>query len=158
MAVGLQNEVETNLQQELLTQLAEQVKRSPVPVILSMAVIAYMASQYVSPWYWGIWLLLVITAQGIRWYLFQRLPEKTHIPAEQRLRTVSMINLASTLLHTGSLIWFPLFSPYQCAVQSIMFVGMGAGSVMMSAGYSPFARAFTFYSLLPLFFLWVWSG
>jgi len=154
----LQNTIQTTLREELLKQWAEQIKRSPPPVILSMGLIAYMASDYVSPWLWGSWFFLVLVVQGVRWSTFRALPDKTEIPVEQRLRRVENINLAGTILHSLSLFCFPLFSPYQGAVLSMLFIGLGVGSVMMSAGYAPFARAHVFFGLTPLFALWGWSG
>ncbi len=149
---------QTSLDEELLKQWALQVRRSPIPVIPSMGLIAYMASQYVSAWYWGSWFILVVAMQGLRWAVFRSLPEETHIPEHKRMRTAIRINLAGTLLHSVSLAWFPLFSPFQAAVQSMLFMGMGVGSVMMSAGYPPWARQQAYFSLAPLFAMWIWSG
>jgi signal transduction histidine kinase len=154
----MQDVIQPELQEELLKQWAEQVKRSPVPVSLSMALVAYMASEYVSAWYWGTWLVLVVLTQGLRWYVFLRLPEKKHIPVEKRINTAVAINIGGSILHSLSLAWFPLFSPYQGAVQSMLFVGMGVGSVMSVAGYPPWVRAHVFLGLAPMFSLWAWSG
>ena len=77
--------MQPELQEELLKQWAAQVKRSPVPVSLSMALVAFMASQYVSAWYWGTWIALVVATQGMRWHVFRRLPDRQHIPVEQRV-------------------------------------------------------------------------
>lgn len=154
----MQNLNQANLQEELLKQWAEQVRRSPVPVFLSMALVAYMASEYVSAWFWGGWLLLVLATQVVRWSVFRQLPLKTHIPVEKRIRVADLINLGGTILHSVSFIWFPLFSPYQAAVQCMLILGMGVGSVMMSAGYPPWARAHVFFGLVPMFSFWAWSG
>jgi len=149
---------QSSLNEELLKQWAIQVYRSPPPVIVSLMLLAYMASGYVSAWYWASWLVLVTAIQGVRWQVFRKLPESSHLPIEKRIRIVIGINLAGTLANSASLLWFPLFTPYQCAVMSMIYIGLGVGSVMMSAGFTPFARHHVFFGLLPLFALWVWSG
>ncbi len=100
----MQTLAQASLDEELLKQWALQVKRSPIPVILSMALVAYMASELVSAWYWGSWFALVVGVQGLRWYVFRRLPGKTHIPVERRMQIATGINLAGNLLHTSSLV------------------------------------------------------
>jgi hypothetical protein len=146
------------LDEKLFEQLAEQVKTAPAPVILSMALVSYMASQYVSAWIWGTWLLSEVALQGLRWYVYRKLPIWTHIPVKTRMQTAIAINIANTLLHCLSLFLFPLFSPYYRAVQSIIFVGMGVASTMTAAGFLPFTLAHIVLDLLPLFCLWLWSG
>ncbi|NQX88224.1 MAG: hybrid sensor histidine kinase/response regulator [Halioglobus sp.] len=153
---------------ELLKQWGIQVKQSPAPVIVAMAMVAYMASQYVAAWYWASWLLCVIIVQAVRYSVYLGLPDRTDVPIEIRVRRVVRINLVGTLLHSLSLVWFPLFTPFQAAVQSILLVGMsmgmgmgmgmGVGAVMISAGYATVARAHAFFGLVPLCGLWVWSG
>lgn len=154
----LQDVIQPDLQEALLKQWAEQIKRSTVPVSLSMALVAYMAAEYVSAWYWGVWLALVVATQGLRLYAFTRLPDRTHIPVEKRIDTAVAINLGGTLLHSVSLLWFPLFTPFQAAMQSMLFIGMGVASVMGAAGFPPWARAHVFFGLIPIFSLWAWSG
>jgi len=154
----LQPVSQASLNEELLKQWAIQVYRSPPPVIVSFMLLAYMASQYVSAWYWGSWLVLVTAMQGVRWQIFRKLPEMNHLSVEKRVKTVIAINLVGTLLNNASLFWFPLFTLYQCAAMSMIYIGVGVVSVMMSAGFTPFARHHVFFGLLPLFVLWVWRG
>ncbi len=154
----LQQNAHTNLQEELLKQWAAQVQYSPITVIVAMGLIAFMVSQYVSAWIWQSWLALVVGAQGLRWYVFRQLPSKLHIPAEKRIDTAVLINVVNTVIHSASLVWFPLFSPYHGAVQSMLFIGMGVASVMMGVGFTPFALTHIVLGLIPLFSLWAWSG
>jgi two-component system, sensor histidine kinase len=154
----LQPVASTNLYEELLKILADSVRHSPAPVILAMSLIAFLASHYVSAWYWGTWLLFVAGAQGFRWYVYRQLPKLTHIPAAKRLSIATSINMGNTLLHSASFVWFPMFSPFHGAVQTMLFVGMGVGSVMTAAGFYSFTFAHLFLSLIPLFILWIWSG
>ena len=149
---------QADLNEELLKQWAIQARRSPPPVIVALMLIAYMASQYVAVWYWGAWLLLAVAMQWVRWQVFRKLPDLHHVPVDRRIKVVIAINLAGTLVNSASLLWFPLFTPYQCAVLSMIYIGLGVGSVMMSAGFTPIARHHVFFGLLPLYVLWLWSG
>jgi signal transduction histidine kinase/CheY-like chemotaxis protein len=158
MMFSLQNDKYRSLQEELLKQWAAQAQYSPITVIVSMALIAFMVSQYVSAWIWGSWLAVVIGAQGLRWYVFSQLPVKRHIPVEKRIHTAIIVNVVNTVIHSTSLVWFPLFDPYHGAVQSMLFIGMGVASVMMGVGFTPFALTHILLGLLPLFSLWAWSG
>ena len=63
-----------NLSEALLKQLAAQVNHAPVAVLVSMALIAYMASAYVSIPLLLIWIALVAGAQCLRWTVFRQLP------------------------------------------------------------------------------------
>ncbi len=158
MVFTLQKIAQSNLQEALLKQWAEQAKHAPVPVLLSMGLIASMASQYVSAWHWGTWIAVVVAAQGLRWYIFRQLPKNRHLPTDKRIHIAVALNVGNTLLHSASFVWFPLFSPYHGAVQSMLFIGMGVASVMMAAGFTPFALTHIVFGLIPLFGLWAWSG
>ncbi len=158
MGSTLHSKADKDLKEALLIQLAEQVKHAPVSVTMAMAFIAYIASHYVSVWFWGTWLALVATAQGLRWYLFRQLPKRTYIPVEKRLRIATLMNVGNTLVHSTSMICFPLFSPYHGAMQSLVFISMGTTTVTTAAGYSPFALTHILLGLIPLFSLWAWSG
>ena len=74
------------------------------------------------------------------------------------LRTACFVNGASTVAHSFSFVFFPMFTPFQAAVQSMLFLGMGVGSIITTAGYRPFTLMHICIGLLPLFGLWAWSG
>jgi two-component system, sensor histidine kinase len=156
--LALHSKAETDLKEALLDQLAEQVRHAPVSVTMAMALIAYMASHYVSVWYWGTWLILVAAAQGLRWHLFRQLPKSKHIAIDKRLNIATLMNAGNTILHSASLVWFPLFSLYHGAVQSLIFIAMGVTTVITAAGYFPFTLTHILLGLVPLFSLWTWSG
>jgi signal transduction histidine kinase len=146
------------LEHELLELLASQVRHAPIPVVLSMGLIAYMAFDYVSPWIWGTWMVAVVALQAVRVVVFRRLPRVPYESAARQLRTAVLINTSNTLLHSLSLCVFPLFTPFQGAVQSILFVGMGVASIVTTVGYRPFTLAHVLLGLVPLYTLWVWRG
>lgn len=154
----MQSKADTDLKQALLDQLAEQVRHTPLPVFMAMALIAYMASHYVSTWYWGTWLTLVALAQALRWYILRQLPQRAHVALDTRLRIATVVNIGNAVLHSSSLAWFPLFSPYHGAVQSLVIIGMGAVTVITAAGFYPFTLTHLLVGLVPLFSLWAWSG
>lgn len=154
----MQSKADTDLKEALLDQFAEQVRHAAVPVTMAMALVAYMASEHVSPWICVSWIVLVGVAQGLRRYIYRRLPDQTHTPIDTRLRIATLTNIGNTLLHSASLVWFPLLTPFQAAVQSITIISMGVSSVTTAGGYRPFTITHLALGLVPLFSLWVWSG
>ena len=146
------------LEYELLELLASQVRHAPVPVVLSMGLIAYMASDYIPPVIWGTWFVVVLAMQLVRVSVFRRLPTLQHRSVKSRLRLAVTINTINTVVHSLSLCMFPVFTPFQGAVQSILFVAMGVASIATTVGFRPFAFAHVFLGLLPLYTLWIWRG
>ncbi|MEP5762980.1 MAG: hybrid sensor histidine kinase/response regulator [Halieaceae bacterium] len=147
-------------EEELLRLLSNQVSFSPVTVIVSMAIIAFMALQQAPDllWLWGIWLGAVVLMQVARAVIIRSLPQKTHLEPGAMLRTAALVNVLNTILHSVSLIFFPLFTPFQAAVQSMLFIGMGVASIITAMGFRPFALAHLLLGLVPLFTMWCWSG
>ncbi len=148
------------LEEELLRLLSNQVTHSPISVVVSMSIIAYMAYQQAPHllWLWASWLGAVIAAQVLRIVIIRSLRRKSHLEPHQTLRTAALVNVCNTLLHSVSLVFFPLFTPFQAALQSMLFIGMGVASIVTAMGYLPFALAHICLGLLPLFALWTWSG
>jgi signal transduction histidine kinase len=125
-----------------------------------MAIIAYMASQQAPhlPWLWGTWLGAVVLAQLVRVVIIKRLPGRKHLDARDTLHTAILVNACNIVLHSISLVFFPLFTPFQAALQSMLILGMGVASIVTAMGYLPFALAHIGLGLLPLFIMWAWSG
>lgn len=149
-----------DLQEELLRLLSRQVAHAPLAVILSMAIIAYMAYQQAPhlPWLWGTWLGAVILAQLARIIMLRRLPGKKVLASGEMLRTAALVNVCNTALHSFSLVFFPLFTPFQAALQSMLIMGNGIAAIATAMGFLPFALAHICLGLAPLFMMWAWSG
>jgi signal transduction histidine kinase/CheY-like chemotaxis protein len=147
-----------SLGEEILDLLSNQAVLTPIWVLASMGLVAYMAADAVSIWYWGGWLAAVFLGQVLRVLLFLRLPQEHERPLRARLRTAALMNATSTGLHSLSLCFFPILSPFEGAVQSMMLMGMGMASIITTAGYRPFALAHILLCLVPLYSMWAWSG
>ena len=147
-----------DLNTDLLRMLANQVKLSPLPVIMSMSLIAIMASDKVEPRIWGSWLSVVALLQGLRWYIYRTLPEVSALSTDTRLLIATTINIMNTAAHIASLFFFPVFSPFERAIQSMLIVGMGVVSVMTTAGYRPFTLTHILIGLVPMYSMWIWSA
>lgn len=151
---------ESTLEEELLRLLSNQVTHSPLSVVVAMAIIAFMAYQQAPDllWLWAGWLGAVILAQIARLQIIGKLRLQSQLEPRQTLHTAVVVNVCNTLLHSVSLIFFPLFTPFQAALQSMLFIGMGVASIVTAMGYLPFTLAHVCLGLLPLFTLWAWSG
>jgi signal transduction histidine kinase len=148
------------LEEELLRLLSTQVTHSPVSVVVAMGIIAYMAYQQAPDLIalWGAWLGLVVLAQAARVVIIRGLRKRSHLEPHRTLRTAALVNVCNTILHSVSLVFFPLFTPFQAALQSMLIIGMGVVSTVTAMGFMPFALAHICLGLLPLFSMWIWSG
>jgi signal transduction histidine kinase len=151
---------QASLDEELLDIIASQVRSFPYTVVLFMGVIAYMIYGHLpdQPWTWGGWLGAVIASQLYRAYRLPKLARETHKPAARRAREAAAINFAGTAIQCLSLLAFPLFTPFEASVQTMMFVGIGVGSIVTALGWTPFTLTHVLLCLLPMFSLWGWSG
>jgi len=151
---------QASLEEELLNLIANQVRLSPYNMLLAMAIIAYMMFQHIpdKPLIWGGWMLLVLVSQLYRRNRLLKLPEESHIPVQKRTREAAAINFTVTLIMGLCFFAFPIFTPFEAAIQTMIFIAMGAGSIVATLGWAPFTLAHIWLSLIPLFGLWAWSG
>jgi signal transduction histidine kinase len=151
---------QASLEEELLNLIANQVRLSPYNMLLAMAIIAYMMFQHIpdKPLIWGGWMLMVLVSQLYRRNRLLKLPEEVHTPVQQRTREAALINLSVTLIMGLCFFAFPIFTPFEAAIQTMIFIAMGAGSIVATLGWAPFTLAHICLNLLPLFGLWAWSG
>jgi signal transduction histidine kinase/ActR/RegA family two-component response regulator len=129
------------IDQELLQLLAQQGRRVPYPAGFSAVLIAAMAMHGVSPWLSGVWLLLALGTLSLRWWLLGRLPEMRELPLAKRMRWAQALSLLYGLVFGASLGFTPFITDYERMVQTILLLGMAAGSVATTAGYWPVLRA-----------------
>ena len=148
------------LDDELLCIIASQAKLTPYSIVMSMSVVAYMMYLHLPDQVliWGGWMAIVVLSQLYRLYRLPKLPRLTEIPARRRTREAATINVVCTLILSLSLLAFPMFSPFQAAVQTITFVGFGVGSIVTAVGWAPYALSHIGLTLMPMFGLWAWSG
>jgi signal transduction histidine kinase len=146
------------ISQELLLMLGSQVRLVPLPVMLSLAIIAVMAYESVPIVVWGTWLGVSVALQGLRRYVFGKLAVLTRLSARHRLRVAVVVNALNASAHACSLFFFPVFTPFERAVQSMLYVGLGLASVLGAAGYMPFTLTHILIVLGPMYALWAWSA
>jgi signal transduction histidine kinase len=157
---GQGNLKQSSLDEELLKIIASQVKSSPYAICLAMGIIAYMIYRHIpeQPLLWGGWMSLVILTQAYRVYRLPKLPLETHIPIRRRTREAALMNIIGIGIQSLSLIAFPLFTPFEASVQTMMFVGMGVGSIVTAVGWAPYILSHIWLTLIPAYSLWLWSG
>jgi signal transduction histidine kinase len=148
------------LDEELLNIIASEVRSSPYVIIMSMSLVAYMLYQQLPdmPWVWGGWLSLVVITQFYRMHRLPRLPLLTHRPAKRRAREAAVVNSVSIGIQSLSLLAFPFFTPFEAAVQTMIFVGIGVGSIVAAVGWAPYTLSHIWLTLVPVYMLWAWSG
>ncbi|MCX2860495.1 ATP-binding protein [Paucibacter sp. PLA-PC-4] len=142
----------------LLQLLAQQGRRVPYPVGLSAVVIALMAGGKVSPWFSGLWVALVFAVLALRWWALGRLPQLSEVPARRRLQWAVGLSALNGVVFSASLAFAPYLSDYQRMVQTIVLLGLCAGSVATTAGYLPVLLVFIGPVTLANALAWVSGG
>jgi len=144
----------------LLALLSNQVAHAPIIAVVSAGILTYMARQQAPDlaWLWGLWMATVVSMQLARIITTRDSASNSEIRPRQRLQTITLLNTGNTALFGLSLVFFPLFTPFQAAVQSMLFIGMGVASIITVLGFMPFVLAHLVLGLVPLFGMWAWSG
>ncbi|MCV2364894.1 hybrid sensor histidine kinase/response regulator [Paucibacter sp. DJ1R-11] len=137
---------QASVDEELLRLLAQQGRRMPYPVGISAAVICVMAWQGSGHWLTLLWLAVVLAVLALRWWGLGRLASWRHLSLARRLRAAIGLSLLNGLVFSASLGFVPFFDDYQRMVQTMLLLGLCAGSVATTAGYAPVLLAF----LLPV--------
>lgn len=144
-----------NIESELLRMLARQSWIGAVPTLISLGVIAMFAARHVSPWLaWG-WLVLCSVVVVLRSLVLIRLPGMTQYTEATRMQLAVALSAFNALCHALSLSVFPYLTEYERAVQSMILFGVGAMSVITTAGFLPISLAYLAPALLPAICLWV---
>lgn len=146
-----------SVQEELLRMLARQARRIPIPVFLAALMIAGLATDRVPGWILAAWLSLVAAVLVLRWHVLGRLSTMTTVPDATRLRVAIVLSAVNGVTHGLSLGFFPFLPPFERALQSMVVIGMCAGSVATTAGYTPVLLAYLLPMLAPLSVLWAFS-
>lgn len=148
------SEVERGLEDELIQLLARQGRRVPIPVFLSALLIASMASGQRAVWGPWVWLSLVTVLLAVRWQVLGRLPVVRRLTSAEKLKIAVLLSAINGVLHGSSVGFAPALDGLERAVQSILLLGLCAGSVATTSGYRPAFVAFVAPTLLPLSAMW----
>jgi signal transduction histidine kinase/ActR/RegA family two-component response regulator len=133
---------QAHIDEELLRLLAQQARRIPYPVAFSALLIAVMAGDNLSPWLAGAWLLLVLLTLVVRHQVLGRLPQLTTVPMRRRMQWAVGLSLLNGLVFSGSLAFAPYLTDYERMVQTVVLLGLCAGSVATTAGSWPLLLAY----------------
>lgn len=144
MAASQQVAVSNTLDEELLCLLARQGKRMPYPVFLAAAMVIWLASE--PPGLPGIgpimWLLLVAVVLVLRMVVLGRLVGMSQVAPQRRLHIAVALSALNGVTHGAAIVLFAAPHEFQFAVQSLLLVGLCAGSVATTAGYQPVFLAY----------------
>lgn len=143
-----------SIESELLHLLARQGWMGPVPTLLSLTVIAVFASQYVSPKLSAGWLALCALVLFGRSAILIKLPTLEQYSEASRVKVAISLSVINGVTHALSLFFFPYFSEYERAVQTMVLTGIGSISVITTAGFLPISLAYLLPTLLPTVTLW----
>lgn len=160
MVPSRQEAVSGGLTGELLQLLARQGRRMPYPVFIAAAMFVWLARE---PPGWpgigeSIWLVVVALVLLVRMSVLGRLPDATWITPANRLRVAVALSMANGITHGCGVLLFSSPSNFQFAIQSLLFVGLCAGSVATTAGYRPVFLGYVLPVIVPLVVLWCTGG
>lgn len=145
------------LEDQLLLLLGRQATRVPIPVFAISLIIAGLVAQYVTPYAWVPWLAVVALVLVARITILPRLPNRTDIPVQKRVRIAIALSLINGIAHGSSLVFFVFLTDFERVLQTMLLTGLCTGSVATTVGYRPIFLGF-FLPIFPaLFILWAWS-
>jgi signal transduction histidine kinase len=160
MVRSKQEAVSSSLAEELLQLLARQGRRMPYPVFIAAAMFTWLATD--PPGWPGpgpcLWLAAVALVLAVRMIVLGRLPDAVAMPARWRLRVALALSIANGAMHGIGILLFSSPSNFQFAIQSLLFVGLCAGSVATTAGYRPVFLGYVLPVIIPLIVLWCAGG
>ncbi len=146
-----------SLEEALLSVLARQARRIPLPVFIVAVLIAALASERLPAWIWGTWLLIVAGVLGARFVVLGRLPKIGGLSVAEKLRIAVVLSAVNGVVHGLSLGFFPFLPEFERAIQSMLLVGLAVGSIATTAGCMPIFIAYLIPTVFPLAMLWAVS-
>lgn len=138
---------------ELLQLLARQGRRVPVPVFLCALLLASIAASQLGGWMPWIWLSMVMLVLLVRWKVLGGLPDAL-LTASHKIRIVVVLSGINGIVQALSLVFAWQMDDAGRAVQTIVLLGLCAGSVATTGGYRPAFLAFAGATLVPLSAMW----
>lgn len=145
-------------EQQLLKLLSGQVQRVPLPVFVCACMIAGISWPFVPATLLIGWLAIVVAILIVRWHVLRNLHENTSKPLEMRVKIAIGLSALNGSAHGLSLFFFPALPPFECAVQSMILIGMSAGAVVTTGGHRAVFLAYALPTLVPLAFLWAFDS
>ena len=133
---------QAHIDEELLLLLARQAQRIPYPVAFSALLIAAMAGDIASPWLAVGWLLLVLLTLVVRHQVLGRLPQMTTVTMRRRMQWAVGLSAINGLVFSASVAFAPYLTDYERMVQTVVLLGLCAGSVATTAGSWPLLLAY----------------
>lgn len=110
------------------------------------------------PLVWPLaWLLLAVAMMLLRWHVLGRLPDKTHLPTEQRIQVIFWMSFANGVVFALSHLAFPFLSLAGRSVHTLILLGLVSGAVATTGGHKKTFLAYTLPTLLPIVALWAFS-
>jgi signal transduction histidine kinase len=144
-------------EQQLLDLLSKQVRRVPLPVFVCTCMIAGMAWPYVPTSVLVAWLATVVGVLALRWRILGRLHADARRPLEARIRIAVALSALNGSVHGLSLFFSPALPRFECAVVSMVLIGLSAGSVVTTAGHRAVFLAYSLPTLGPLALMWAFG-
>ncbi|MES2531116.1 MAG: hybrid sensor histidine kinase/response regulator [Pseudomonadota bacterium] len=143
------------LEDELLRLLAKQGRRVPLAVLLTAALLAFMAAGRLAyPWVAWLWLALVGCILVTRWRVLGGLYDDRRLARAQKLKIAIWLSAINGVVHGASVIFLPSLDGIEKAFLSILLLGLCAGAVATTAGYRPVFLAYVIPTLGPLSVAW----
>ena len=123
--------------QALLSALAKQAARVPIPMVFVAFVISGLAYGKVPLLFVVVWASMTIGMQFIRFYIIRDLAKDTTVPGYKHLKTAAYLSLANGIVLASSITFFTSLDETSRAVYSMIMIGIVAGTIATSHGYRP---------------------
>jgi len=127
---------------ELLAFYARMGAAVPVLALLSMGLLAYIATLYVDWQFPVLWWSIVCLLVSLRGYVFSRLGAYSAGKVARGLRIAIVLSALNAVLYSSVLVFFPAMQVEGRLITSLVLVGLCTGAMSASAGYLPVYTAY----------------
>jgi len=155
MSIASRKDTDHSIEQELLALLSRQASRVPIPVFLSMALIAAFSSRTVDTYICVSWLMIVLSILVVRRYVLSHLPDLKHFELKQKVSIAVSLSAINGIAHGMSLYFFLYIGDIERILQTLIIVGLCAGSVGTTAGFRSIFMAYLIPTLPTLSLAWL---
>lgn len=145
------------LEDEAIEVIGRQGRRVPVPVFLSSLLIALMAwlpNPRPAP---IVWLAAVAAILALRWIVLARLPTLTRLTVAERVNVAVLLSAVNGIVQGSSVMFSPSLDILERAAQSLLMLGLCAGSVATTVGHRRIFLAFLVPTVLPVAAMWAFG-
>lgn len=147
-------ETQNNLIQEILVLKSKPGLFVTISLVLIGFLFCYFASDSITPLVWVSWLIALLAMALVRGIFESNIFSNETITIQNKVKISLVLTLISGIVHGSSLVFFPFFTLYEQAIQTLILLGLISGAIATNSGYLPLYLAYITPIIIPLTIVW----